>query len=246
MNNILESVLALAAQGIACFPCNAAKRPTCPHGFKDATADPEKLRKLWRRHPGVLVGVPTGAINGFDLFDIDLVKHREARDWWMAHCRKIPRTRIHRSRSGGLHILFKHDDRAASRNGWIETGVDVKARGGFLIWWPAHGFPVLCDAPISEWPKWLIAEQQPDPIPTFRPIRMTCSGSVESLIHFTESLPEGHRNSGTHWAACRVWERDGSEDELWAIVRASVQAGLPRAEAERVVFRQARKTVKRR
>jgi len=244
MDNILKSALELAGRGIANFPCNNKKRPTCPHGFKAASVDAEQLRALLRDFPGDLIGVPTGTVNGFDLLDIDLVKHKKAKDWWIANRRKIPRTRIHQSRSGGLHVLFKHDDRAVSRNGWIETGVDVKAAGGYLIWWPAHGCPVLCDAGFSEWPEWLIAEQQPDPSSPFRPIRMTRSGSVESLIRFTESLSEGERNAGTHWAACRVWERDGSDEDLEAIVHAAMQAGLPRTEAERVVFRQARKSVK--
>jgi hypothetical protein len=238
----LDAALQLAGQGIANFPCNNEKRPTCPHGYKDATADLQQLRALCRDCPGDLIGVPTGEINGFDVLDLDFARHKEAVDWWGANKSGIPMTRIHRTRSGGIHCLFCHDDGARSVNGWLETGVDVKANGGYIINWPSHGLPIVCDAPISSWPRWLIRAMQPPPALAFRPI--LANGSVEPLVKFVSSLHDGQRNCGTHWAACRVWERDGSDGDLQAIVQAAMQAGLPATEAKRVVFRQARKTVK--
>ena len=42
----LAAALALASIGIHVFPCKArAKEPATPHGFKDATVDPEQIAR---------------------------------------------------------------------------------------------------------------------------------------------------------------------------------------------------------
>jgi hypothetical protein len=58
----LDAALALGADKWFCFPCLKDKRPAMPHGFKHAQSDPSALRELWRRYPGPLVGVATGAV----------------------------------------------------------------------------------------------------------------------------------------------------------------------------------------
>jgi hypothetical protein len=53
----LQRAVALAAKGV---PCLVDKRPGCPHGFKDASADAATVKQLWQEYSGGLVGVPTG------------------------------------------------------------------------------------------------------------------------------------------------------------------------------------------
>jgi hypothetical protein len=72
-----------------------------------ASALPAELRALWRRHPGPLVGVRTGEAFGRSVLDIDGPKHPEADVWLAAHRAQLPETRIHRTRSGGLHFVFQ-------------------------------------------------------------------------------------------------------------------------------------------
>jgi hypothetical protein len=44
--------LDLAATGLPVFPCSDwSKKPTTPNGFKNASTDPEEVRRLWRDHP---------------------------------------------------------------------------------------------------------------------------------------------------------------------------------------------------
>jgi hypothetical protein len=88
----LDAALAVAGNlGLPVFPCRADKRPTCPDGFKGAVRDPDAIRALWRRHPGELVGVPTGAASGIDACDID---PRHDGDRWLAvHRDRLPPTR---------------------------------------------------------------------------------------------------------------------------------------------------------
>ena len=65
--------------GVPAFPCRSDKAPACPRGFKDATNRPEALQDLWQRHPGPLVGVPTGAVSYIDVFDLDFEAPRGRR-----------------------------------------------------------------------------------------------------------------------------------------------------------------------
>jgi hypothetical protein len=118
------------ALGLPAFPCRADKRPACPHGYRDATADPTGLRALWRRHPGPLVGVPTGELSGFDVLDIDAPRHPEAAAWLGARRDGLPATRTHRTRSGGLHLLFRHQSGLRCWAGRPVAGVDGRGDGG--------------------------------------------------------------------------------------------------------------------
>jgi hypothetical protein len=144
LNNALE----LAAQGYpvfsarlcpdVCLKCNICKTPACPHGFKDASSDPDQVRQLWKLYPGQAIGVPTGDASGFDVLDVDCIKHPEAANWWLSHRQYIPYTRVHQTGSGGLHVLFQHSGLARTGNGRLGTGIDVKANGGYIVWWPTH------------------------------------------------------------------------------------------------------------
>jgi Bifunctional DNA primase/polymerase, N-terminal len=77
-NAPLACAVALAGQGYAVFFCRGDKKPACLHGFLDATRDPAEITKLWKRWPGVLVGVATGEASGVAVLDID----PDGLDWW--------------------------------------------------------------------------------------------------------------------------------------------------------------------
>jgi hypothetical protein len=162
-----RALAAALALGLPAFPCAATKAPAIPGpgGHKHATADPVALRELWRRYPGPLVGLATGEGSGLDALDIDGPCHPEAAQWWAAHRRSLPPTRTHRTRSGGLHLLFRHAAGLRCSAGKIAPGVDVRADGGYVIWWPASGQPVLRDAPPAQWPQRLLDALTPPPEP---------------------------------------------------------------------------------
>jgi hypothetical protein len=131
----LGDALKLASEGRHCFPCASSKRPTTPHGFLDASADPVVLRELWANYAGPLVGVRTGLSSGIDVLDLDR-KHPEALVWWFSHRDRLPLTRVHRTRSGGLHLIFRHVPDVRCSAGRIAPGIDVRGDGGYIIWWP--------------------------------------------------------------------------------------------------------------
>jgi hypothetical protein len=114
------------------FPCGPDKRPLVAGGFKAATTDPAQIA-VWRaQFPNCLWGVPTGAVSGFDVLDID----PEGLGWFEANRHRFPATRVHRTPRGGLHLFFKHAPGLRCSRGRIAPGVDVRADGGYVIWWP--------------------------------------------------------------------------------------------------------------
>jgi hypothetical protein len=238
-----DAALQLAAQGTPCFPCADSKRPTCPNGFKAATAEPDKLRTLWTAYPGPLIGVRTGETSGLFVLDID-AKHPEALKWWSANEDRLPRTRLHSTRSGGLHCLFRHQVGMRCTASKLAVGVDTRGEGGYIIFWPAHGCRVLCDAPIANAPAWVIEALRP-PSPALRskvgPISIRGDKrALRGLIRVVATANEGERNRLLFWAGCRAAEliADGnlSEGETIAeLAAAAAHAGLPEREAIRTI-----------
>jgi hypothetical protein len=237
---VLDVALKLAAAGIPCFPCSASKTPATPHGYKDARADSTALRELWRNYPGALIGVPTG--NSFDALDLDL-QHPEALQWYEQHCDALPPTRTHETPSGGRHLLFKPHPDVRNSAGKIHAHIDTRGTGGYLVWWPATGLPVLSNAPIAPWPEWLLTELRPK-------LRIISSNAFVSyhggdawlrgLARTVAAAAEGQRNSALFWAACRARERvDGGKVEgdfiVDVLIEAARHAGLPLREAQQTI-----------
>jgi len=243
----LNDALTLASMGLPCFECTPSKRPACTHGFHDAETDATGLRDLWGRFPGELIGVPTGEVSGFDVLDID-PKHQEAFDWCKAHHERLPKTRAHKTRSGGVHALFRHAHGLRCSASRIACGVDVRANGGYIIWWPATGLRVLREAPLADWPQWLLddltSSLQPPPAPR---IVVPDTHALAQLVRLIARAPEGERNSLTFWAACRAGEMVASglldaDSAAAVIAEAAICAGLTRSEAERTARSGVRKT----
>jgi hypothetical protein len=207
----LAAALDLAEMGFACFPCRADKTPATLHGFKDASAEPAELRRLWRRYGGPLVGLPTGARNGFDVLDID---PRHGGDAWFALERdRLPETRLHRTRSTGMHILFQHRHGIRNSESKIAPGVDVRGEGGYAIWWPGFGGEVEHAAPLAEWPEWLVAILMPPPAPRRQgaPSRLPdaiahrrAAAILAASLTRLRTAPGGQRHFRLRAAACTL------------------------------------------
>lgn len=103
MSPTADALAATLTLGLPVFPCRASKKPAGPHGFRDAVIDADEIERLWDRHPGPLIGVPTWAATGFDVIDVDPPRGEQ---WLDENRHRLPMTRTHRTRSGGWHILF--------------------------------------------------------------------------------------------------------------------------------------------
>jgi hypothetical protein len=189
--NPLDHAQVLGQRGYKVFFCKSDKSPTCPGGFHSASDDPGTLFELYWLYPGPLVATATGAASGVDVLDID-IKHLAARDWLHRNTSRLPATRTHATRGGGRHLLLRHHQGMRSSISRIVRGVDVRADGGYAVWWPAAGLPVLCDATLAVWPDWLVAlaearvaTELPEQLPIIsdRPIVRSTNAYAETALH---------------------------------------------------------------
>lgn len=235
--------------GLPVFPCNIEKAPLTRSGFKDAVTDAESIRRMFAAPAAVLIGVPTGHASGAVVVDVDTKDGKRGGDWLNRELGRIPETRTHRTRSGGVHLLFSHPGiRIPNSSGKIAPGVDIRGDGGYIIVPPSPGYSVVVGAPLAPMPSWLIEEacREPPPPPPRKPWkapRDMHTASARRLLALVEHIAkarEGTRHSVLFWAACRVGEAIASGEmpadvALPGLESAALACGLPEAEVRRTV-----------
>jgi hypothetical protein len=125
-----------------------AKSPLTKNGFKDATQDEAQIRRFWASHPDALVGVPTGQRTGLAVIDFDTRSADSmAQEWLAENQAALTGTRVHQTGggSGGRHYIYSLPHGVKIRGGVSVTlgkvkrqGLDIRAEGGYIIWWPLH------------------------------------------------------------------------------------------------------------
>jgi hypothetical protein len=250
----------LEGRPLRVFFCRADKRPTCPHGFKDAAADADGIARLWSLYPGQLIGVPTGALNGIDAIDVD--PRRSGHKWLSENVDRLPTTRVHETQRFGRHLIYQHSPGLRCSVDRIAPGVEVKADGGYIIWWPAHGCEVLCEAPVAAAPTWLLAAavksnrphrvsreyhasdktSQPTKNLSRRVARLVAPRRTpEEILRVVVQAKPGTRNAKLFWAACRFGEivsesRLRQGDVEYLLQCAAEYCGLTHDDGERAVM----------
>jgi hypothetical protein len=215
VQNALAAALHLASLGFSVLPCNAEKKPTCPHGFKNATRDPAGVRVLWHSYPSELVGIATGSISGLAVLDIDETKHTEAAAWKEEYGPTLPETFCVKSRSGGTHYFFQYRAGLKCSASKIARGVDVRADGGYVIYWPAAGCQIVSNTPFAPWPDCLdehlaaaCASSVPDRVSVPEPALLKAIDK-DGLKHIVRQLPnDAAFDDRRDWVALRTpWRR---------------------------------------
>ena len=150
----IKTALALAAKGFQVFPChtpqftadrvrcsckktscgNVGKHPRTLHGFKDATTDPDQIRKWWEMWPEANLAIATG--DPVVVLDVD-PRHggdESFRDLEQEHG-KLPVTVVVKTGGGGWHHWFRPPDGIEIRNseGVVGPGLDVRGVGGYAL-----------------------------------------------------------------------------------------------------------------
>jgi hypothetical protein len=148
-----------------------------------------------------------------------------------------------RTPSGGLHAYY---DGSGQRNGKLPRHhIDFRSAGGYVLAPPSrvHGRPyqLLDHRGGGGGVDWQAACQLLDPPRAPRPAG-DAGGDLGKLAAWVAAQPEGNRNDGLYWAACRAIESGHSD--LDDLVAAAAKAGLTEDEARRTVASASRKAVR--
>lgn len=182
---VLRYALAFAARGWPVFPLRpASKSPATAQGFKDATTDPETVRRWFLQDPARGIGLqPAGA--GLLVLDIDVkrgaVGAEELARLEAEHA-PLPATLRAATPSGGWHLFFTVPEgyRSAPRAVPGTRNIDVRHEGGYVCVAPTcidgrtyvfKGWDVLAGtapdiAPAPHWLLDLLASDTPARVPT--------------------------------------------------------------------------------
>jgi hypothetical protein len=222
---MIDAALSWSDRGFSVFPLKPrGKEPLgwlAPHGVKDATRDPARIRDWWRREPKANVGLQTG--EGHFVLDLD----GDGAVAWLVNSGGrhggAPRTLTVKT-SRGWHLYFKSAAEVPCSAGRIAPHVDVRGKGGSVTAppsiHPSGGvYTIRRDLPIAEAPRWLVDEALPNErhvAPEFgaRPAWQSEDfrlRAVPGILSLLANARPGERNSITYWAACRFNEmvRDG-------------------------------------
>jgi hypothetical protein len=250
---MLAGALSYASHGWRVFPCRPGrKEPDTPHGFKDATTDPGRITAWWAAVPDRNVAIVTGG-PGPDVLDVDV---RPGGSGYPALDRLKHAGLLHGSvaavitPSGGMHLYYPGTGQASGR--LPDCHLDFKATGGYVLAPPStvagRPYRLIQHQPGHsgqtaggrlDWAAALALLQPRQPPPQLA--RPAGHADADRLAAWVARLPEGNRNAGLFWAACRAAET-GQPGALDALGEAARTAGLPEPEIARTIASARRST----
>jgi Bifunctional DNA primase/polymerase, N-terminal len=138
-NSFLEAALFYASLGWLVFPCQPkGKKPLTSHGLRDATTDPENIKRWWGRWPNANIAIKTGKESGLFVIDIDVADGKMGADSLAELVQKhgpLPETLEALTGTGGQHIYFRYPEDVGIKNSAsrVAPDIDVRGEGGYVI-----------------------------------------------------------------------------------------------------------------
>ena len=247
-----NAAMRFASLGIPVFPCvPGGKQPLTPNGFHDATSSARTVDAWWRHFPDANIGLPTGSASGVLVVDVDIHPGGSGFEAFERACAARLTDGwgwLVRTPSGGLHAYYPQPGDAEQRSWQVPSAhVDLRGDGGYVIVPPSHNTGA---GQSSAYRVIAVAQHQPraidarslrrflePPRPAPPPRSLPPLGSrPDKLADWVASRPEGARNRGLFWAACRMAEDGHRYDTTLSLLGdAAHSAGLPDREAETTI-----------
>jgi Bifunctional DNA primase/polymerase, N-terminal len=120
-------------------------------GYKDATVDEARIRKLWRDTPDANIGIACGP-SDFVVLDVD--RHKNDGFASLATYEQqngpLPKTRTSRTPNSGAHRIYVANDHVAIKNSDASKlklpGIDIRGEDGYIV-----APPSIVDGRRYEW-----------------------------------------------------------------------------------------------
>ncbi|MVU80631.1 DNA primase [Nocardia sp. ET3-3] len=180
-NRFRAAAHAAAARGWFVFPLRpGSKRPALREWPREATTDPERIRRWWNTNPHYNIGIATGPSQ---LHVIDLDTHHGIDG--PAVLRHLAITTAQQTSlltytvatpSGtGRHLYYGAPQglRLPNTTARLGPGIDTRGHGGYVVAVGSHtidgDYRVLANKPVADLPEWLQALLTPPPTPPGNP-----------------------------------------------------------------------------
>jgi hypothetical protein len=150
------------------------------------------------------IGVPTGAVSGLVVLDID----PRGAQWYEKNRQQLNPGRVHET-PRGRHLVYAASE-VEIRNSVskVAPGVDVRGEGGYVIWWPAHGLGSDGELTrLTPFPRTLL-DASIEPVQT------------ERNIEGSPTVSEGSRNNYLSAEAYRLRKQGASIEQIDRILQA--------------------------
>jgi hypothetical protein len=250
LRDVIAAAGRVADVGIGVFPCHRGeKKPLTRHGFLDSSTSRKQVEQWFHRWPDANLAMATGG-TGVDVLDIDArvtgsgfsaldaLRRAGLTDGWAT---------IIRTPSGGLHLYYPARPEKP-QSSWSDgrAHIDFRGVGGYVLIPPSRirsaggrerRYEVVAmgrdPRPLDAASVKSFLRQSAAGSPTAVRVQRRHPGTDEVRIAaWVAARPEGSRNAGLFWAACRLAEqsRTGLEAEA-VLVGAALKAGLPETEA---------------
>ena len=129
--SMLDHALAYAARGWHIFPCQAGgKTPLTMRGCREATNDPEAIRRWWGRWPNANIGLACGQASGVSVVDVDVDEAKsenghDTLDALAAINGQLPPTLTTITPRGGAHYIYQADPPPANKNDYRDFAAEL-------------------------------------------------------------------------------------------------------------------------
>jgi putative DNA primase/helicase len=128
--------LRLVEMGYTTFPCTPnGKIPITKNGYKDASNDPDIIRKWWDKSPQANIGLPTGSSSNLVVVDVDVKGNSDGLNSLAQLESEVGAFNTYSvgTPSGGYHYYFQHPCQPIKNRVGIRNGIDIRADGGYVL-----------------------------------------------------------------------------------------------------------------